>query len=106
VTIAELPVEARQMLEQFIDLVEVCIRDVCSDDLDRHKNCSADTIDSIEEFRARVMQRLLAQETLHPSLRRREKLLSMAIEKQTEEFADLWKCPDCGATLKRESAIQ
>jgi hypothetical protein len=102
VTLAELSVEERQTLEQFIDLVEVCIRDVVHD----YTNCPADSIDSIEELRARVLQRLLAQETLHPDLRRREKFLNIAVRRQTEFLADIWKCPDCGAVLKRESAIQ
>jgi hypothetical protein len=43
-TLAAYSAENRQILKQFIELVEVCIAAVIHD----YKNCPADTIDSIE----------------------------------------------------------
>jgi hypothetical protein len=101
-TLATMSAEDRKVLEDFMDLVDQCIFAVVRETVNR----PADTIDSMEELCARVMQKLLAQEKLDPDLRKRKEFLSMAIESQAKFLADIWKCPDCGATFVREAKIQ
>jgi hypothetical protein len=96
--------EVQAIMEQLRDLIDKSAWEMLED----YKSHPADTIDSIEEWRARVLQRLLAQETLYPAFRNREKFLENAVLRCTETYAleSIWKCPDCGAPLERKSTIQ
>ena len=105
----EMRAKLQQALMQLHELIDTCIRQV----VDEVKSRPADSVNSLVEFRARVLQRLVAQEpTILPlaecwtSLRTREGFLGSAVEMNTEYFADIWKCPDCGAPLESKSTVQ